>query len=211
MVLKRGYELDEDEELFYDDPTLELFEEIYPIEEGYDALSRIYHHPEKGSLFVMYTQRVTQAHIGKDLAHLFIAELTKNRAERGIFITEQNLSLQAKQSLDSKGHFIQHFLHSELLVDVTIGQGVSEHELLSAEESKMYIKRMSEGLVGSSVVPSQMPKIFISEAVGKTKSFSSDPQAKYLGALPGEVIRITRINNYSETLVPAIIIHRIVY
>jgi DNA-directed RNA polymerase subunit H (RpoH/RPB5) len=208
MVLDRGYAIEEDEQLFYDDPTEDMFYDVY---EDFESLNRLYEHPTKELLYVRYIEEVKKVYLGKEVVQLFVSEYLQKKANRGILISEQDLSQQGRQILEREGTYLQHFLIDELLIDITVGQDVSKHELLSPEESKKYIAQMSQGLVGSSVLPHQMPKIFISEAVGKTKRFSSDPQAKYLGALPGEIIRVTRLNNYSETLVPAHIIHRIVY
>ena len=95
-----------------------------------------------------------------------------------IIISNEELSLQAQKmivELDTQKAFhFEHFLISELIVNITHHELVPKHVLISDEEKESVLKKFK-------IKESQLPKIL-----------TTDPVARYLGLKKGQLVKIIR-------------------
>lgn len=82
--------------------------------------------------------------------------------------------MRALEPLNARGIIAEHFLESDLLVNITHHELVPKHVLLSAEEKKTLLERYR-------LQQHQLPRIQV-----------NDPVARYLGLKRGNVIKIIR-------------------
>lgn len=109
------------------------------------------------------------AQVGELLRHL-----DETGASAGIFVVDRKLSGKAATTVDSKQSLyrISVFTLEELAVNVSRHIRVPRHELLSIPEAAAW-------LAETSLKRSQLPRIF-----------TDDPQARYLDAFEGDIIRV---------------------
>lgn len=102
----------------------------------------------------------------------------RNSIQNGIIIISGAVTPLAKQKLketnDSKACYIEVFEDKELIVNITEHELVPEHIILSDEEKKSLLKKYR-------LKESQLPKIL-----------TTDPVARFLGLVKGQVVKIIR-------------------
>ena len=101
-----------------------------------------------------------------------------NSIQNGIIIIPGTITSLAKQKLkesnDSRACHIEVFEDKELIVNITEHELVPEHIILSEEEKKALLKKYR-------LKESQLPKIL-----------TTDPVARFLGLVKGQVVKIIR-------------------
>lgn len=194
MVLDRGYSISEIEEDFLDNPTEEKFKEIYGSdpevllgESG--TLSRIY----DNSLFVMYSFESEGKQLSQAIVTRFVGLMGRHGTRYGVLLSQQKLAQQAGVLFERMATpYAQHFTFDELMVNRSRHFEVPSHTILSKDESDRYLQ-------DNKIKASQLPRIHL-----------DDPQVKYLGGVPGQVVRIARQNLWSDALIPNIWVHRLI-
>lgn len=125
-----------------------------------------------GNIWVEFCNDTT---VGVKQTRAFMHTLDETNHYSGIFITQVPISPGAIRVLTSlPDHHGEHFLETELLVNITRHELVPKHVLLSAEEKKRLLERYR-------LKESQLPRIQ-----------NGDPVAKYLGLKRGQVVKIIR-------------------
>ena len=101
-----------------------------------------------------------------------------NSIQNGIIILSGVMTPLAKQKLketnDTKAFHIEVFEDRELIVNITEHELVPEHKILSDEDKQTLLKKYR-------LKESQLPKIL-----------TTDPVARFLGLIKGQVVKITR-------------------
>ena len=127
-----------------------------------------------GSIWVEFSPETT---IGIKHLRQFAHYLDEKNFNTGIFITMgpvTTAAMRAFEPLAQMGITAEHFVESDLLVNITKHELVPKHVLLSAEEKRVLLQRYR-------LKETQLPRIQY-----------SDPVAKYLGLKRGNVVKIIR-------------------
>jgi len=201
MLRKRGYDVTEELPLlFYSADKFASYLTSKQKQTGkhpFSILSNLYN---KGNeyLYVFYSPDIGSSTGKSSVAELInFLNLERERypgLENAIIISERNLSPEAK-SLISKVplYFIQSFTYSELSWNKTEHVLVDPHTLLTKEEVEIFLRE------NPLIKLEKMPLMV-----------DSDPMAKYLGARPGDVVKITRRINFYVSSVDKAIAYRLV-
>ena len=220
MIRDRGYDIsDEEAVLEYD---LKDFTEWYTEKSTEEkktfrnSLSGTYtkiREPDVGStMFVRYLDYETKSkNLGLAIVKLVISEMEKNRADYAVLISEQEFTPDASEQLrKGKSGRIQHFMDMELWFNPTKHVLVPRHEVLSKAEQDQVMAAMKEK--GSAEGKYQLMGLKYTELGIHDKGRNRYPDAivKYLGLLPGTIVRIHRVNLSLEGLVNETIVHRVV-
>lgn len=115
--------------------------------------------------------------IGIKHIRAFAQTLDSQNVSNGIFITQAPITavaMRALEPLTARGISAEHFLESDLLVNITHHELVPKHVLMSAEEKKALLTRYR-------LQQHQLPRIQV-----------NDPVARYLGLKRGNVVKIIR-------------------
>lgn len=100
----------------------------------------------------------------------------ESNARRGVLIVSGKFSNFAKTSLMemAPAQLVEHFLESDLIVDITEHELVPEHHVLTPEEKTALLSQYG-------LLESQLPNMQY-----------SDPIARYYGLSRGQVVKIIR-------------------
>ena len=124
-----------------------------------------------------YVEFNAEGTIGIKHLRAFAQTLDSQHVSTGIMITQAPVTaaaLRAFEPLASRGITAEHFLESDLLVNITRHELVPKHVLLSAEEKKVLLERYR-------LREHQLPRIQ-----------HTDPVARYLGLKRTDVVKIIR-------------------
>ena len=197
MVSRRGYNIDREKHLLL--ITLQQFLETYvPFAKEEkktmrQVLSQPYQNDEGEKLFVYYADGPPdKQQLGVESVGDGIISMDKYRAKNGIIITPKPLSSSARKKIESLVSYnIYIFLESEMVYDPTEHYLTPEHVPLTNEEQRDFLKRNELSI-------DQFPIILTTDMI-----------ARYYGFLPGQVIRINRVNLY-DTIVQNSVSYRVV-
>lgn len=129
--------------------------------------------PDCGTIYVEYCS--SDQGVGAKQVREFIHRVDEQNFHSGIFISNTAISSSAANLLNSiPGRFCQHFLESELVINITHHELVPKHVLLSPAEKKQLLDRYR-------LKQSQLPRIQI-----------GDPVSRYLGLRRAQVVKIVR-------------------
>ena len=149
--------------------------EKYNQENGFILLFS--HLEDDQNRLIVYFYKSEKA-VSVDDVKRFATKLGEEKILTGIFITLKELSPSADRlvkEINSESNFyMEHFLISSLVINITHHELVPKHEIVSEDEKQTVLKKYM-------AKESQLPKILI-----------SDPIAKYLGARRGQLIKIMR-------------------
>lgn len=125
-----------------------------------------------------------------------------------VIISKEDLSSTALEKIQESTSFrTQHFEDDSLKYNLTKHIYVPKHEALTQEEQEAFYTR-------TRLLPSQIPILkYVGLRSAKTerdRKAVTDPVVKYYGFIPGQIIRITRVNKVVETLVPQYVTYKIV-
>ncbi|GLC44283.1 hypothetical protein PLESTB_000760800 [Pleodorina starrii] len=114
--------------------------------------------------------------VGVKTIKLLAERMKDEKVNRAVMVTAVKFTPFAKSALEDMRpkYQIEHFLESELLVNITEHILVPEHRILSPEEKRTLLDRYK-------IKETQLPRIQASDAV-----------ARYLGLQRGQVVRIVR-------------------
>lgn len=181
MLKLRGYDISDEEHII--EYTFEMFYNSY-IEHQQKhnvtlrkILSQVYKHADKPDVAVYYSEEPNKTSLGKDNLCNFILYLDACKVKHGILITPKNLSSDAKK-YKKKLHIyrLEIFLQSELICDPTEHFLVPKQELVPRNQRHKLFS-------GQNIELQHLPVIR-----------PNDPVARFIGAQPGDVIHIHRIN-----------------
>lgn len=201
MLHKRGYDISKEKPLLnYSFAEFKKYYLTIEKETGetiFSLLSRLYE--KKGTYLYVYYSSDIESSTGKSQISEIINFLnTKQESypglENAIIISKKNLSPEGRSLLAKVPlFFIQTFLYSELSWNKTAHVLVDPHTLLSKEEVENFLAE------NPLVKLEKMPLMV-----------DSDPMAKYLGARPGDVVKITRRINFYVSSVDRVVTYRLV-
>jgi len=201
MLLDRNFKVDNDElEILHMTPNnfLNTYTNISNANNTTirNSLSRIYkNNTKKNNVYVFYPETVKD---GKKICMAQMVEFfkyinTHDSIRHIIIISELPVNNKVQEQLDLLSSYnIEFFLYSSLVKNPSKHFFVPKHEILSHSEAVNYLKINNLNL-------SQLPRIA-----------KNDPIVLYLGAKPGDIIRITRENIVFREIVNTQIIHRYV-
>jgi DNA-directed RNA polymerase I, II, and III subunit RPABC1 len=173
MLEARGYDVERDKNIQY-----ESFKQSLQIIDGKIPKLNFYGNKindESSTIFVEYivAEKLTVDHITK-----FCIKLKEKNIPNGIIIISGSITSMARQKLketnDSKLFHIELFEDKELIVNITEHELVPKHIILSDEEKQTLLKKYR-------LKESQLPKIL-----------TTDPVARFLGLVKGQVVKIIR-------------------
>lgn len=218
MIHDRGYVIPEDEQIY-------LEESNAPSSEPADRndYSRIYINPEGRLIYVVYLSTPKSEAIGIDpVRKLFdqIDELGQPLQEL-VLITNQTLGATAIDflngiqrtrdggtvtfSLSIPPDQIQHFFDADLAYNPTQHYLVPKHEALTPEEQQQLLQNNKIDL-------KSLPILIYSDITTLRRSRQrGDPIVKYYRFRPNQIIRITRRNFLTETLIDSFVTYRRVW
>ncbi|KAJ4977844.1 hypothetical protein NE237_008624 [Protea cynaroides] len=106
----------------------------------------------------------------------YVDRMKEASVSRAMLILAQAPSQMAKRVIESRTLtcHVEYFLDQELMFNVTKHDMVPKHQLLTADEVKILVDQYHLTL-------SQLPQIQV-----------TDPVARYLGVMPGQVLKISR-------------------
>ncbi|EFJ40254.1 hypothetical protein VOLCADRAFT_109457 [Volvox carteri f. nagariensis] len=124
-------------------------------------------------MFVFFPE---EQKVGVKTIKLLAERMKDEKVNRAIMVTAVKFTPFAKSALEDMRpkYCIEHFLESELLVNITEHTLVPEHRILSPDEKRTLLDRYK-------IKETQLPRIQSSDAV-----------ARYLGLQRGQVVRIVR-------------------
>ncbi|KAM0753890.1 putative 25 kd subunit of DNA-directed RNA polymerases I, II and III [Meredithblackwellia eburnea MCA 4105] len=170
LVRDRGYQISEDEIAM----SLDQFKAQY----GATAIDKTKvnfkaANDNNEEIYVFYSD---EASVGIKTMRKFITTLEDQQIPRGIIIFKTNMTPSANKVISAMAsqYQIEAFQESELLVNITHHTLVPKHEVLSAEEKALLLKKYR-------LKDTQLPRIQL-----------SDPVSRYYGLKRGQVVMITR-------------------
>lgn len=219
MVRDRGYDISAEEVILSMGPR--TFIDTYMAKVGdrrtiRDLLSNLYSHKNgKDRLYVHFANSDPKAKqsLGNEPVRYFLSLYRDKAATTAILISELTPTSNAFFELRAAGpRKIQHFLDQELISNPTKHAMVPRHQPLTPEESAEYINSMRlDPSRPPTTSVAQLPLLTYLEVGEKPKDdFNQDAIVKYLGLLPGQIVRIHRTNFGSQTAVESTIVHRVV-
>lgn len=145
----------------------------------YDNRLSIEHNSKKTYVYLLVDTK-----IGINTIKNIRSDTEDNNIKHIILVYSHNITSHAKQHLDSMvhdGYLIEIFKDKELYFNITKHELVPKHELLTNDEKTNLLKTLN---VKSNNLP------FIKQ---------SDPVAKYMGLKKGDVVKIYRKSEISES------------
>lgn len=126
------------------------------------------------------SENETNGNVGKnDILNILDTLMKPNNCQRCLLVLD-NVKLTAAAKNDIMAYFpsyiFESFESTNLQFNITKSNLVPKHEILSNEETEKFLKKFN-------IAKSEMPKILY-----------DDPVARYLGMLPGQICKITRIS-----------------
>lgn len=195
MIMDRGYEVDHSEKEVLN-MTEEEFFIVHPDPKTIrQELTRMYIHPETNiKLYVFYAERTGTKSVGKKTAEM-LAQQSDNPEttyDKIVIISPVELSSDFKKIFEALKNKInmQMFYENQLTYNPILHSFVPLHVRLSESEREIFYKR-------NMVKPGKIPLMNI-----------DDPIARYYDFQIGDVIRITRTNNFLITPITKIISYR---
>lgn len=146
-------------------------------------------HPSREQLTMQVSQREAMENklyvffpesqkVGVKEIKVYAERMKEERTHKSIIVVQTNLTPFAKQCIlemcQSSKFTMEHFMETELLVNITHHMFVPTHEILSADEKTQLLVRYK-------VRDNQLPRIQ-----------QNDPVARYFGMQRGQVVRIVR-------------------
>lgn len=203
MLKKRGFDVSPEESLpifnlrgflqYYTAKIAETGQTIYQL------LTRLYENP-LGEMVYVYYSPVTDKSTGKSTVLELINEVNGLRREynnslnKAIIISRKGLSPDASNQLKNMPlYLVQSFIYSELTWNITKHILTDPHLLLTDEDTRALLAE------NPFLSLEKMPFIL-----------DSDPMAKYLGAVPGQVIKIKRRVIFYPAMVDVAVVYRLV-
>lgn len=235
MIRDRGYDISSEEPLFT--YTLEDFIRIYSeiLEQRNDeireantkaghrrhkrlltfreVLDNFYQKDDGTLIYVHYAESPPKigkvSRLGVEPIGEFIKEASDKGVQWAILISEQDISPDAGKNMRKISAInFQHFFDKELMYNPTKHYLVPKHEVLSDEERRKFLEE-------NKLKATQLPILKYINSIGmpseKDKVKVIDPIVKYYGFLPGQIVKITRENFITETLVDSYVTYRTVY
>ena len=155
----------------------ESFKELFNRFENENGFFLMVTHKKTNLPMLVYFMKAEKKISNEDIKKLGI-NMNNQNIKHCIIISNEELSLQAQKmvlelDLQQAFHF-EHFLVSELTVNITQHELVPKHLLISDEEKDAVLKKFK-------IKESQLPKILV-----------TDPVAKYLGLRKGQIVKIIR-------------------
>ena len=137
------------------------------------ALLYIYQKGDDRSLVAYVENPSKSKQLGVEPVRSFISLFQQYQCNQGILISQQPLSKDASDELSKTGHFIQHFLETEIITCATALKHFlnPSFEVLPQAEVSSFLKSQKLKL-------SQMPLIH-----------SKDPICRYFNLRPGNVVK----------------------
>ncbi|AHH01598.1 RNA polymerase II RPB5 subunit [Pithovirus sibericum] len=198
MMKTRGYDVSHIEGLMNYD--LEMFTQLYSEEAKkvgtlFRALTSVYRKESTGEQIYIFYPQPSSGQTGKSVIAELIAFLqSQPEIQNAIIISQKALSTDAKSEITNYPiYFIQHFLYSELTWNKTAHSLADPHYLFTDEEADQFLRENPQ------IGRNQMPNIL-----------ETDPQAKYLGARDGQIVRIIRDTTFYSAQVSRSISYRLV-
>ncbi|KAK0424934.1 hypothetical protein QR680_008932 [Steinernema hermaphroditum] len=177
MCHDRGYLISQGEL----DMTLEEFEGQFGTKPSEGSPSRndltilVQHAYREGEqLFVFFPD---ESKIGIKSVKAICVRMQEQNAHNAIVVLQQGMTPSAKNAVSDmkdKNYRIEHFLESELLINITEHELVPEHIVMSDEDKKELLARYK-------LKENQLPRIQV-----------NDPVARYFGLKRGDVVKIIR-------------------
>ena len=156
----------------------ESFKQSFKIENGKIPILNFYGNKINDESSTIYVEYIIAEKIKTDDITQFCMKLKEKNIPNGIIIISGLISSMARQKLketnDSKLFHIEIFEDKELIVNITEHELVPKHIILSDEEKQTLLKKYR-------LKESQLPKIL-----------TSDPVARFLGLVKGQVVKIIR-------------------
>jgi len=156
----------------------EAFKQSFKIENGKIPILNFYGNKINDESSTIYVEYIIAEKIKTDDITQFCMKLKEKNIPNGIIIISGLISSMARQKLketnDSKLFHIEIFEDKELIVNITEHELVPKHIILSDEEKQTLLKKYR-------LKESQLPKIL-----------TSDPVARFLGLVKGQVVKIIR-------------------
>lgn len=139
-----------------------------------DLLVRCAHTDDPtNQMFVFFSD---EAKIGINKIKAYFTKMQEDQVTRAIVVVQSGLSPSAKQAMSDMApkYILEHFLESELYINITEHELVPQHIKLSAEEKQELFSRykLEDNLL--------------------TKLLITDPISRYYGYKRGDVIKIIR-------------------
>ena len=173
MLEARGYDVERDKNIQY-----ESFKQSLQIIDGKIPKLNFYGNKINDESSTIYVEYIIAEKIKTDDITQFCMKLKEKNIPNGIIIISGLISSMARQKLketnDSKLFHIEIFEDKELIVNITEHELVPKHIILSDEEKQTLLKKYR-------LKESQLPKIL-----------TSDPVARFLGLVKGQVVKIIR-------------------
>lgn len=221
MIHDRGYIIPEDEQIYLEKSP--NYREMGPEPTDRNDYSKIYINPSGQLIFVVYLEASNSDTIGIDpVRKLFesIDDLAQPIQEL-VIITKQNLGATAIDFLNGiqrtrdggnmslelsiPPNHIQHFNDIDLSYNPTEHYLVPKHEALTSQEQQ-------ELLQTTKINIKDLPILIYSDISTLKKSRRpGDPIVKYYRFRPNQIIKITRRNFITETLIDSFITYRRVW
>jgi DNA-directed RNA polymerase subunit H (RpoH/RPB5) len=129
---------------------------------------------------IAYLCSEKSANVGKnDIISILEERMKPNDSHRCIVVLDK-VKLTPAAKNDIQGHFPTHIFEAfdvdNLIFNITKCDYVPKHKIMSDEKVRKFLQQ-------NKITPSQMPKILYDDAM-----------ARYLGMLPGQICKITRIS-----------------
>lgn len=194
------------------------------------TLNQVYSHPRRGDLYVAYLPSPKDATIGVDVVRRLMTQLGKMNPipKELMLISKEPLGAYTVDYLNNMQRSrdgstmpieppnpihptdIQHFYDVDLTYNPVLHYLVPKHEALSDAEAR-------EFLLKNRLTLQQLPILTYTDMSTRVKkarrpgAVSGDPIVNYYRWRPNQIIRITRENFLTETLIDSIISYRRVW
>lgn len=166
----RGYLVAQDEL----DETLEQFKEAFGDKPSRRDLTILVEHSDDPTdqMFVFFPD---EPKIGIQVVRNYCQRMALEKVNRAIFVAEKAITVAAKQLANTASlFFLEYFLQTELLFNLTVHEYVPEHIVLTPGEK--------QGLLAKYRIKEN--QLMIMKV--------ADPVARYLGLRRGQVVKIIR-------------------
>jgi DNA-directed RNA polymerase subunit H (RpoH/RPB5) len=150
----------------------------------YDTLTQttefFCHDPQHNCITVVYLSSDQSSNVGKnDIISILEDKMKPNNSHRCLIILDKvKLTPAAKNDIQIyfPTYIFEAFDVENLVFNITKCNNVPKHKIMTEEEAKLFLKKHE-------ITPKEMPKILYDDAM-----------ARYLGMLPGQLCKITRIS-----------------
>eukprot|EP00771_Trimastix_marina_P003838 gnl/Trimastix_PCT/545.p1 GENE.gnl/Trimastix_PCT/545~~gnl/Trimastix_PCT/545.p1 ORF type:complete len:202 (+),score=43.65 gnl/Trimastix_PCT/545:64-669(+) len=169
MLADRGYAISQTElEMSFDD-----FRDKFSDTPARDQLTILVSTDSGEQLFVFFPE---EAKVGVKTIRKYCDRMKAENVQRAIIVVQNNPTAFARQALESVGpHFhLEHFLETELLVNITHHERVPTHIPLTPQQKQALLERYK-------LKETQLPRMQI-----------TSPISRYFGLSRGQVVKIIR-------------------